>query len=123
MVRAIPNSGTNNIWYEYQGASSTLIFVHGVLSDSASCWFNKDNKAYWPELTLTDPRLPKLNVFLGGYYTAIDSGEYDVHNCAEELFSALKRVDLSGRPGPFDSPHLVFVCHSLGGIMAPLNFD
>src|SRR6476659_831264 len=109
MARDLPTSGTNNLWYHFDARYDTvLVYVHGVLSDSRSCWYREGPEpggaTYWPDLVLADSRLKALNIFLGGYYTAVDAGPYEVRNCAEELFSALGRSDHQGQPPPLDSP-------------------
>jgi hypothetical protein len=121
LTKNLPPSGTNNLWYSYDDSQLAIVFVHGVLSDSRGCWLNQedeDRPVYWPALLATDRRLPPHSVFLGGYYTAIDAGPYEIRNCARELFGALRRPDEQGRPGPLSKPRIVFVCHSTGGIVA-----
>src|SRR6185369_16561147 len=92
-VPTIPPAGQNNIWYQYTSSSAALVFVHGILSDSRSCWLHVDRhdgrkNVYWPELVRTDRRFGDPSIFLGGYYTAVDAGPYEVKDCAAELFSA-----------------------------------
>lgn len=111
------NSRSNNTWYHYDDEVDTaVIFVHGFFSSSASCWVSKTG-TFWPELLLKDTRLPSSSIFLGGYYTSIASGEYSIRDCANELFGSIKRADELGRRSPSSFRNLVFVCHSLGGIV------
>ena len=123
----LPPPGRNNLWYHYSHADTTLVFVHGVLSDSRACWLrsgsNGNPDTYWPELIRKDPRLPEMGIYLGGYYTAIDAGAYDVRNCAYELFSALGRPDENGRSPVMQSRQIIFICHSTGGIVARYVLD
>lgn len=109
----------NNQWYKYdEDADITVIFVHGFFSNSSTCWLNKEFKTYWPELVCTEKRIPTVSVYMGGYYTEIDSGKlYGVRQCAEELFSALSRDTHNGLPAPIKKKKLLFICHSLGGIV------
>jgi hypothetical protein len=80
LVGTLPAAGENNLWYDYTDARLVLVFVHGVLSDSRNCWLRLDDKrepsVYWPALIKTDKRLPRMAIYLGGYYTAIDAGPY-----------------------------------------------
>lgn len=105
----------NNSWRQYRDSGTVIIFVHGVLSDALACWYNKKSKTYWPDLVAGDPTFAGANVFLGGYYTAFDSTDYGLADCAQELFSALFAAD--EHPAVLDHPRLVFVCHSLGGVV------
>jgi len=121
-VPTIPPAGQNNIWYQYTSSSAALVFVHGILSDSRSCWLHVDRhdgrkNVYWPELVRTDRRFGDPSIFLGGYYTAVDAGPYEVKDCAAELFSAMNRVDEHGIPAVMSKRRIVFVCHSTGGIV------
>jgi hypothetical protein len=72
---------------------------------------------YWPWLVGTDKRLPPMDIFLGGYYTAVHAGDYDVRSSATELFNALNVPDIDYNSKPLDKTQLVFVCHSTGGIV------
>jgi hypothetical protein len=109
----------NNRWYKYDERSDiAVIFVHGFFSSSSTCWLNKEFKTYWPELVCTEKRIPSVSIYMGGYYTDINSGElYGVRQCAQELFDAINRKTPDGRPAPTSKPKLLFVCHSLGGIV------
>jgi len=103
-------------WFRFlSNANATLIFVHGFLSNSRSCW---EGKAFWPELVAADPRLAGLNLYLAEYHTSPSSGLYDLSQCAQELRSQLAIPDADGNPPPIAGNQLVFVCHSMGGIVA-----
>jgi len=54
---------------------------------------------------------------MGGYHTATLASEYGVAECAEELFAALRRPSGGKLASPLDHPAIVFVCHSMGGIV------
>jgi hypothetical protein len=122
LLRNVPPSEVNNVWYEYRESETAIVFVHGVLSDSRGCWLHPAKKgvandAYWPELVCRDERLEKPSIFLGGYYTGIASGPYDIDNCERELYQALRTPSEPGLRTPMDWKNLIFVCHSTGGIV------
>jgi hypothetical protein len=105
----------NNSWLPGEQTLNTVfVFVHGVLSDSEACWRNETTGAFWPEMVQEDFR--GVGVFLGGYYTRYTSGDYAVRDCAQELFTYLSQP-LEDKPAVLQHERLVFVCHSLGGIV------
>jgi Alpha/beta hydrolase family len=111
---------SNNAWYLHCDADTVVIFVHGIFSSSASCWLYQDKSRtiFWPQLLAEDPRIRRISIFLGGYYTGPDSRAYDISACAAELFAALKRIDATDfRRPPMEKRRIIFVCHSTGGIV------
>jgi pimeloyl-ACP methyl ester carboxylesterase len=124
--QAPPPAGRNNLWYYYSDSDTVFIFVHGILSDSRTCWLNTTSKkqAYWPALVRSDAsRFGNVAIYLGGYYTAIDSGPYKIQNAARELFDGLREVDTAGRPPAMTKKNLVFIGHSTGGIVIRYMLD
>lgn len=106
----------NNSWVAYRPAGTVFVFVHGVQSSARECWFNSKTGAFWPNLVRDDRALAQASIFLGGYYTQVDAGEYGMRDCAKELLEGLGR-GASGNPPVLAHERLVFVCHSLGGIV------
>jgi pimeloyl-ACP methyl ester carboxylesterase len=109
----LPESGCNNLWYRPTDSNTVLIFVHGVLADSRSCWLCDEESGgiYWPRLIAEDTHFGNTGIYLGGYYTAIDSGGYEIRNAADELLAALNRRSVLARD------RLIFICHSAGGLV------
>lgn len=119
----LPAPGANNFWYLNRQTESVIVFVHGIFSDSRDCWLhlnrsNPPESSYWPALIESDPRFKAVSVYMGGYYTAVDAGPYEVRNCADELFRAMNRIEEDGSPPVMSRERLLFVCHSTGGIVA-----
>jgi hypothetical protein len=115
--RATPPEAANNSWVVYRSTGTVFVFVHGVQSSAKECWFNSNTGAFWPNLVRDDRALAQASIFLGGYYTQVDAGEYGMRDCAKELLEGLAR-GASGNPAVLDHERLVFVCHSLGGIVS-----
>jgi hypothetical protein len=92
-----------------QGAASA-VFVHGILSSGETCW-RHDNGSYWPELLKNEPELGSLGIYVFTYETGIFSGRYRLGNIASALKEHM-RLD-----GVLKSNQLIFVCHSMGGIV------
>jgi hypothetical protein len=91
-----PRPRQNNLWFRYNESDSVLVFLHGVLSESRSCWLyeckgHPERNCYWPELVESDSRFQDISIYLAGYYTASDSGAYKIRNCADEVLAAMKR--------------------------------
>ncbi|MGA3189287.1 MAG: hypothetical protein ABSF22_19460 [Bryobacteraceae bacterium] len=107
----------NNSWVINRETGTVMVFVHGVLSSAAECWYQPKTGAFWPHLVRDDQGdLGRISVFLGGYNTEVDAGEYGMRDCAKELLDALSR-ETGGYPAVLAHERLVFVCHSLGGIV------
>jgi len=107
----------NNTWFHYQESSDTVVvFIHGLLSNSDSCWRNEATKAYWPDLLRSDSHFAHANIFLGGYHTATNSEKYDIAQCAREFFAALN-TSFQSRTSPIQHKNILFIAHSLGGIV------
>jgi hypothetical protein len=115
----LPPKGTNNIWYCRNESPSAIMFVHGILSDSRGCWLSNlgGHQTYWPQLVIEDDRLQHPSVFLGGFYTAVDAGKFDIADCAKELFGGLTTPDQRLSSPAIEKKRLVFICHSTGGII------
>jgi hypothetical protein len=115
-AKPTPPDAANNSWVVYRPSGTVFVFVHGVQSSAGECWFNPKTGAFWPNLVRDDGVLAQASIFLGGYYTQVDAGEYGMRDCAKELLEGLDR-SASGHPAVLDHERLVFVCHSLGGIV------
>lgn len=118
----LPKVGENNLWYVFNQSETVFVFVHGILSDSRSCWLNINKKnesesIYWPELIVNDKRFNSPSIYLAGFYTERNSGTYQISDCANEILSSLKRDDANGNPPPLSKKNIVFITHSTGGIV------
>jgi len=111
----IPDPTQRNIWYRPGAAGGpALILVHGLDSNVRECWLNQRGKQpiFWPELIATEPSLQDWGIFLGGYH-ASDGGGVGIPECTDDLYSSLN----SDPSQPLDRAPLVFLCHSLGGVV------
>jgi hypothetical protein len=112
-------SRDNNFWHVYNSGDTVVVFVHGIFSDSRSCWLCDDEgqSVFWPDLIRADARFGSPSIFMAGYYTAIDAGDFPIEQCSREVLEALQRQDVSGLPPPVSKRNMLFVCHSTGGIV------
>lgn len=97
-------------WLRRPTAGTSVVFVHGILSSGEVCWRHA-NGSNWPELLKQEPELESLGIYLFSYQTGIFSGSYSLGNVVDALKEHM-RLD-----GLFDSERLIFVCHSMGGIV------
>jgi pimeloyl-ACP methyl ester carboxylesterase len=88
-----------------------VIFIHGVLSDGDKGWTH-DNGTYWPDLLVQDDSLGDPSIFVYTYETGLFSADYDLDDIVADLRERMRK------PGIEDKPIIVFVCHSMGGIVA-----
>lgn len=108
----LPESGKNNTWYTQNDADTVFVFVHGVLSDSRQAWAQENDPSInWPRLIDQDEIFESPSIFLGGFYTATDSGAYDMRDAANELYRNLVIN------GVLKKPKIIFIAHSTGGIV------
>ena len=118
-----PRIEDNKGWYANPDAETTIVFVHGIHSDSRGCWLREPSKpeetaAYWPEIVSADPTFQGVGVFLGGYFTGVDSGKYGLADCADELLRSLTDTKSPARaPVLKIAKRLLFIGHSTGGIV------
>jgi pimeloyl-ACP methyl ester carboxylesterase len=105
----------NNTWIHESESRTVVIFVHGILSNSDSCWRNTKAKSYWPELVRKDPQFEDAAVFVSGYTAGAGAGLYDVRAAAADILALLRNPGTQA--APLDKDRLIFVCHSQGGIV------
>ena len=98
-------------WVRKPAGDTSVVFVHGILSSGETCWRNP-NGAYWPELLKNEPELEALGIYVYTYQTGFASGSYSLSNVVDDLKERLFTLDHVA-----DSQKLVFVCHSMGGIV------
>ena len=114
-----PEPGINNVWFNYNKSETVFVFVHGLLSDSRVAWYydGEEGNAYWPDLIKKDERFGNPSVFLGGFYTDIESGSYSIRDASNELYRSLS-VPLDSKKIPLlGKKNILFITHSTGGIV------
>ncbi|MGR9052184.1 MAG: esterase/lipase family protein [Gammaproteobacteria bacterium] len=88
-----------------------VVFVHGILSSGEACW-RHDNGTYWPKLLQDEPGFESLGIYVYSYRTGFASGSYALGDVVDDLKERLLNLD-----GVLDRNPIIFVCHSMGGIV------
>ncbi|KAH8893361.1 hypothetical protein GQ53DRAFT_684995, partial [Thozetella sp. PMI_491] len=104
------------LWHDCPDATIDICFVHGLTGDRERTWTAPGQSAPWPT-TLLPPRLSKARIFTYGYdayvaRTSVASTNRLIDHATNLLadLTADRTSNASSRP-------LVFVAHSLGGLV------
>ena len=87
-----------------------IVFVHGLWGSHDS--WRGSNKAYWPEMLSVDSRFSRSDVFVAEYSTPDHGNTNSTVDLANLLWKQLSEEHLWS-----DHREVVFVCHSLGGLV------
>ena len=90
---------------------ASVVFVHGILSSGETCWKHK-NGIYWPDLLKNEPRCTSLGIYVYSYQTGFSNGSYSLGDVVDDLKEHIITLDKV-----IDSNKIIFVCHSMGGIV------
>ena len=105
-------------WVRYSSPDAPLlVFVHGHDSDELKTWTSGNKGIYWPELILTDRRLSSFDLYVARYHAAATSPNWRIEDAAAELWGRLNRDSEDGLKAPLSRQRVIFVCHSMGGIV------
>ncbi|MGJ4953965.1 ABC-three component system protein [Bradyrhizobium sp. HKCCYLS20291] len=99
-----------------QDGNADVIFVHGLTGSPYETWESPNSTEaegpYWPKWLLVD--LPHLNCYTLGFPASLFAKwakkEMDLYESAKAILEILAGYNIGKRP-------LVFVCHSLGGLL------
>ena len=93
-------------------ADVALVFVHGIFGDTVATWTNANTTSFF-SLIEADARVgPKVDALAFGYTSnMLAEGSLDIQEAANKLHARLQFH------GVFDYPAIVFVTHSMGGLV------
>ncbi|MGO6788721.1 hypothetical protein ACCS70_18890 [Rhizobium ruizarguesonis] len=86
----------------------------GILSGPISAWKNQSG-TFWPRLVFDDVDLTNFGVYLYAYRADALSGSYSLEDAVDAMRDYLR---LDGVLDDEPNQLLIFVCHSIGGILA-----
>ena len=91
---------------------TNVIFIHGILSNAEKCWRHENGNS-WPELLANDTELDGFGIYTFTYPTGFFSGSYRLSDVVDSFKEYLRLASLLR-----ESKRLLFVGHSMGGIVA-----
>ena len=100
-------------------AAPTLVFIHGVDSNS-DAFLNTTAGVFWPTLVKEDAAsVGPFNIFIVEHSASLVAGNFDIAQAAIQVFTDLEVPSPFGvsRRAALDAEIIVFVCHSLGGVI------
>jgi pimeloyl-ACP methyl ester carboxylesterase len=97
-------------WLRNSTNGINVVFIHGFTSD-ANCWRHQ-NGTVWPKLLAEESVFSGCGIFVFTYRTGYDTATYGVNDIVGALRESFGQYKL------FASKAVVFVCHSMGGIVA-----
>lgn len=101
-------------WIRQPTGNCTVVFVHGILSNGEDCWKNKKTGAYWLDLLKNEQEFEAVGIYAYSYQTNIFTGTYSLNDVVTDFKERLLNLD-----GIIvNQQKVVFVCHSMGGIVA-----
>lgn len=98
------------IWLRKPNRDLTVIFIHGFNS-SEECWRNL-NGNYWPNLLKDENDFPSIGIYVFSYQTNFFRGNYNLGDVVDALKTYLHLDEV------LKHSQVIFVCHSMGGIVA-----
>jgi pimeloyl-ACP methyl ester carboxylesterase len=98
-------------WIRKPTNDTAVVFVHGILSSGETCW-QHENGTYWPVLLKNEQECSTLGIYVYTYETGIFSGTYSLNDVVDDVKERLITLDRVA-----DNSRIIFVCHSMGGIV------
>jgi hypothetical protein len=93
-------------------AQVAVVFVHGLFGDTLGSWTGADGKTFFDYLSATPEIGSQVDIFAFGFTSNMfESGSLDIREAANKLNESLEFYKV------MDYPALVFVAHSMGGLV------
>lgn len=99
-------------WVRHDKKARLIVFVHGVLGAPRDTWTNAQTGAYFPDLVASDSAFADADIFVVGFPSPSIRTSYSIDQLTEKVYRDLKAN------GALDYQDIVFVSHSMGGIVA-----
>ena len=93
-------------------AKVAVVFVHGIFGDTLGTWTNDNGESFFRLLKAQPYVGQKVDIFAFGFTSNMfKPGSYDIREAANKLHDSLLYK------GVLDYPTVVFVAHSMGGLV------
>lgn len=97
--------------YRTENNETAIIFVHGVLGSHTST-FTSSSGAFWPGLLKGDPAFNGIDIYTFSYKSEWLDKALTIDQLSEQMHVAFSSAQMLSRYN-----HLIFVCHSMGGLV------
>jgi pimeloyl-ACP methyl ester carboxylesterase len=94
-------------------ADRVIVFIHGVFGDGTSTWTNPATGAYFPALIRDDKTFDGVDIWVHEFDTPKLRRTYTIDELADHLRKYLNNDNVIA-----NHHQVIFVCHSLGGLVA-----
>jgi pimeloyl-ACP methyl ester carboxylesterase len=94
-------------------ADRVIVFIHGVFGDGTSTWTNPATGAYFPALIRDDKTFDGVDIWVHEFDTPKLRRTYTIDELADHLRKYLNNDNVIA-----NHRQVIFVCHSLGGLVA-----
>ncbi|MEO8383250.1 MAG: alpha/beta fold hydrolase [Acidobacteriota bacterium] len=94
-------------------ADRVIVFIHGVIGDGTSTWTNTTTGAYFPALVSDDHTFDGVDIWAHEFDSPKLRRSYTIDELADHLRKYLNNDNVIA-----NHRQVVFVCHSLGGLIA-----
>jgi pimeloyl-ACP methyl ester carboxylesterase len=98
-------------WLRRSHNRTTVVFIHGILSNTENAWSNA-NGVFWPDLLCKEASIWNTGVYLFDYRADLFAGSFSLDDVVASMRDRFQLDDL------WSQNQLIFVCHSMGGIIA-----
>lgn len=93
-------------------AKVAVVFIHGVFGDTLGTWKNPNGHTFFQFLSESPGMGPKVDVFAFGFTSnLLKGGSLNINEAANKLHDSLQYAHV------LDYPAVVFVAHSMGGLV------
>ncbi|KAK3175568.1 hypothetical protein K4F52_010160 [Lecanicillium sp. MT-2017a] len=112
----IPFPDGISVWRDCSDATVDICFVHGLTGNRDSTWTAHEQSVPWPA-SLLPSHLPRARLLTYGYDAYVVRGSVASRNRLLDHATNLVSDLTNDRPGHASSRPLIFVAHSLGGLV------
>ena len=111
-IKQTPAKAEKKGYLRRNNAETVIVFVHGLFGGPESTWKNDQTGAYWPDLLTKDAAFADTDIYSLGYDSPFATGSYTFDDLIENTRLHLENDEVFSK-----HQHVVFVCHSMGGLI------